>query len=110
MGEGRRQRLIGTMKDTKAFVVPPSHECEPVGDDLCRVRVHCRENVPNAENTPTTFTLVLEQRTGTLEPIQLVRRYDDNDPDPISGKIEGGLVFEYLRSKDMLARLQQIED
>jgi hypothetical protein len=110
LNEGNRQRLIAVMKETKAFAASPRQECEPVGEGICRVRVHCRENVLNATNTPTTFTLVLEERTGVLEPIQLLRRFDNNDPDPISGKVEGGLLFRYLRSKDMETRLRQIAE
>lgn len=98
------------MKETKAFGASPRQECEPVGEGICRVQVHCRENVLNATNTPTTFTLVLEERKGVLEPIQLLRRFDNNDPDPISGKVESGLLFRYLRSKEMETKLRQIEE
>lgn len=64
------------MKEMKATAISPAQECEQVGDGFCRVRVHCRENVLNAANVPTTYMLVLEERAGTLDPVQLLSQFD----------------------------------
>jgi hypothetical protein len=110
LSEGSRQRLIAVMKEMKATAISPAQECEQVSDGFCRVRMHCRENVLNATNVPTTYMLVLEERAGTLDPVQLLSQFDKAEPDQTTGIIQRGLLFEYLRSKDVEAKLQQMEE
>jgi hypothetical protein len=110
MGEGSRQRLIAVMQEMKASASSPDQQCESVGHGLCRVRIHCVETVLNARKTPRTYSLVLRERKGQLEPLRLLSRFDNDELNPRTGRIDYALLFENSDSAEMASILRSVEE
>jgi hypothetical protein len=105
--EPRRQELIKKMKRTAKGEISSDQECNHVAENICKVELHCTERVPNDPTARKRYTLLLEKISGSLVPLQLTFRFEDNSPNPRTGKIDESLIFENGRLWDIMDKLNQ---
>jgi hypothetical protein len=105
--EPRRQELIKIMKRMAKRRISSDQECKSFAKTLCKATLYCTERVPNDPAARTRYTLLLEKVSGSLVPLQLTFRFEDNSPNPRTGKIDESLIFENGRLWDIMDKLDQ---